>query len=75
LNSQPKKALTTRLMATARSPAVGERKSWDTAYLLCMGFSARKSITIVSGPIERARANFSCGTVACRCMSISPDSL
>ena len=74
LNSQWKKAFTIREIATACLPADGERKSWVTAYRLCIGSSGRKSITIVSGPIERARAKWSNSTVAWRCMSISPDS-
>lgn len=47
------------LMASHSRPALGDRKSCDTAYRACMGSSGRKSMTIVSGPMDRARANFS----------------
>ena len=74
LNSQWKKALTIREIATVCFPADSERKPWLTAYRLCIGCSGRKSITIVSGPIERARAKWSYSTVAWRCINISPES-
>ena len=48
-----------RLIATVWWPAVSERKSWDTAYRWCIGWSGRKSMTIVSGPIDSARAKCS----------------
>ena len=69
-----KKALTIREIAAAWWPEDGERKSWLMWYLLCIGSSGRKSMTIVSGPIDKARAKDSKSTVAWRCMSISPDS-
>jgi hypothetical protein len=59
LNSQWKKALTIRLICAACRPLDGERKSWVTAYRWCIGCSGRKSMTIVSGPMESARAKCS----------------
>ena len=59
LNSQPKKALMILLIDAHSEPALDDRKPCETAYRLCIGCSGRKSMTIVSGPIDSARANLS----------------
>ena len=59
LNSQPKKALTIREIATVWLPADSPRKPCETAYRLCIGSSGWNFITIVSGPIDSARAKCS----------------
>ncbi|MFC5040201.1 hypothetical protein [Ornithinimicrobium kibberense] len=51
--------MTTLLTVSASHPACGERKSWVTAYLLCIGSPGRKSMTMVSGPIDNALAKWS----------------
>ncbi len=48
-----------RLIRAHSAPASSDRKSCETAYRLCMGSSGRKSMTMVSGPIDRARAKTS----------------
>jgi hypothetical protein len=59
LNSQRKKAFTTRETVTTSSPVRAERKSCSTAYRSCMGRSGRNFITMVSGPIDSERVNTS----------------
>ena len=64
-----------RPIETTSAPTSGVRKSCETEYRACIGWSGSKFMTIVSAPIDRDRANTSYpSTEACRCISISPDS-
>ena len=62
-------------MLTVSSPVAASRKSCETEYRPCMGWSGSKFMTIVSAPIDRLRAKTSNPETAFwRCISRCPDS-